>query len=69
MVSSVKLDAHQDLRIPITLKIAAASPLIEVSAAPDQINTENGTLSDSISGRHENDLRETLRHLSQSISN
>jgi hypothetical protein len=48
VVSSVKLDARQDLRIPITLKIAAASTLIEVSAAPDQINTENGTLSDSI---------------------
>jgi hypothetical protein len=44
----VTLEARQDLRIPITLKIAAASTLVEVSAAPDQINTENGTLSDSI---------------------
>jgi len=48
VVSSVTLEARQDLRIPITLTIAAVSTIVEVSDSADQINTENGTLSDSI---------------------
>jgi hypothetical protein len=48
VVSSATLEARQDLRIPITLKIAAASTVVEVNDAAVQINTENGTLSDSI---------------------
>jgi hypothetical protein len=48
VVNSASLEARQDLRIPITLSIAAAKPtVVEVSAASDQINTENGTISDS----------------------
>ena len=48
VVSSATLEARQDLRIPITLTIAAVSTVVEVSDSPDQINTENGTLSDSV---------------------
>jgi len=47
VVSSVALEARQDLRIPITLTIATATTVVEVSDSPDQINTENATLSDS----------------------
>lgn len=47
IVSSAQLDARQDLRIPITLSIAAQSTEVLVSATAEQINTENGTVSDS----------------------
>jgi Carboxypeptidase regulatory-like domain/TonB dependent receptor len=47
VVKSATLEARQDLRIPITLTIADAGTVIEVSSSPDQINTENGTLSDA----------------------
>jgi len=47
VVDSAALEARQDLRIPIKLSIATEATVIQVSAAPDQINTENGTLSDS----------------------
>ncbi len=47
VVSSATLEARQDLRIPVTLTIATATTVVEVSSSPDQINTENGTLSDS----------------------
>lgn len=47
VVSSVQLDARQDLRIPITLTIANQSTVIQVDAAAVQINTENATLGDS----------------------
>jgi hypothetical protein len=48
VVSSATLESRQDLRIPITLKIAIASTVVEVNDSAVQINTENGTLSDSI---------------------
>jgi hypothetical protein len=48
VVSSATLEARQDLRIPMTLKIAAAPTIVEVNDLAVQINTENGTLSDSI---------------------
>jgi hypothetical protein len=47
VVGSATLAARQDLRFPVTLKIAAASTAVVVSASPDQIDTENATLSDS----------------------
>ncbi len=56
VVSSATLDARQDLRIPITLKIAAASTVVEVSDSAVQINTENGTLSDSIENQQITEL-------------
>jgi hypothetical protein len=48
VVNSAALEARQDLRIPITLKIAALSTVVEVSDSAAQINTENATLSNSI---------------------
>jgi hypothetical protein len=47
IVGSAGLEARQDLRIPITLSIATEATFVQVSATPDAINTENGTLSDS----------------------
>jgi Carboxypeptidase regulatory-like domain/TonB dependent receptor len=47
VVDSAALEARQDLRIPITLSIATEATVVQVSAGPDAINTENGTLSDS----------------------
>jgi hypothetical protein len=47
IVSSITLEARQDLRIPITLKIATASTVVEVSDSVNQIDTENATLSDT----------------------
>ena len=46
-VSSAELDARQTLRIDITLSLKSASEVIEVQANPEQVNTENATLSDS----------------------
>ena len=47
IVGSATLEARQDLRMPVTLAIAAEATVVQVNGAPDQINTENGTLSDS----------------------
>jgi hypothetical protein len=44
VVNSATLEARQDLRIPITLKIAAAATVVEVSDLAEQVNTENGTI-------------------------
>jgi hypothetical protein len=46
VVGSATLAPRQELRIPLTLTIAAASTVVEVSASPDQIDTEDATLSD-----------------------
>src|SRR6202041_3121755 len=40
-------EARQDLRLEATLNVAAQMTTVEVSGAADQINTENGTISDS----------------------
>ena len=47
VIGSVSLQARQDLRVPITLTIAAQTTSVQVNATADQINTENATLSDS----------------------
>ena len=47
IVPSASIEARQDLRIPVKLSIATQATVVEVNAAPDQINTENATLSDS----------------------
>ncbi|WP_232298705.1 carboxypeptidase-like regulatory domain-containing protein [Granulicella tundricola] len=47
VVSGISVEARQDLRLAATLNVAAQSTTVEVSAAADQINTENGTISDS----------------------
>jgi hypothetical protein len=56
VVNSAVLEARQDLRIPFTLKIATASTVVEVSDSAVQINTENGTLSDSIENQQITEL-------------
>ena len=56
VVSSVVLEARQDLRIPFILKIATASTVVEVSDSAVQINTENGTLSDSLENQQITEL-------------
>jgi hypothetical protein len=46
-IESVALEARQQLRIPVTLSVKSDATTVQVSASPDQINTENATLSDS----------------------
>jgi hypothetical protein len=48
VVNSATLDARQDLRIPITLKIATAATVVEVSDLAAQVNTENGTIGNAV---------------------
>jgi hypothetical protein len=47
LTSGIVVEARQDLRLAATLNIAAQATTVEVSAGADQINTENGTISDS----------------------
>jgi hypothetical protein len=47
VVSGISVEARQDLRLEATLKVAEQMTTVEVSGAADQINTENGTISDS----------------------
>jgi Carboxypeptidase regulatory-like domain len=47
VVSGISVEARQDLRLGATLNVAAQSTTVEVSGSADQINTENGTISDS----------------------
>jgi hypothetical protein len=44
---NVDLSARQSLRVDITLPLASQATAVEVSAAPEQINTENGTIGDA----------------------
>ena len=46
-VPTAQLEARQDLRIPITLSVAAAATEVTVEATGTQINTEDATLGDS----------------------
>lgn len=47
VMSGISVEARQDLRLEATLNVAAQMTTVEVSGAADQINTENGTISDS----------------------
>lgn len=47
ITSGIVVDARQDLRLAATLNVAAQVTTVEVSAGADQVNTENGTISDS----------------------
>ncbi|HTX77154.1 MAG TPA: carboxypeptidase regulatory-like domain-containing protein, partial [Terracidiphilus sp.] len=48
MVSSAMLESRQELRLPVTLSITAASTTVEVSADAALMNTENGTINHTI---------------------
>jgi hypothetical protein len=47
LTSGIVVEARQDLRLAATLNVASQATTVEVSAGADQINTENGTISDS----------------------
>jgi hypothetical protein len=47
VTAGIVVEARQDLRLAATLNVAAEATTVEVSAAADQINTENGTIGDS----------------------
>jgi hypothetical protein len=47
VTSGITVAARQDLRLSATLNVAAETTTVEVSTGADQINTENGTISDS----------------------
>lgn len=49
VIASVTLDARQELRLPVTLTISQQTTTVEVSADALQVNTENGTISQSMS--------------------
>ena len=49
MVSSATLEARQELRLPVTLSVTAGTTTVEVSADAALMNTENGTLNNTIS--------------------
>ena len=48
VVSSATLEARQELRLPVTLAVTAATTTVEVSADAELINTENGTINNTI---------------------
>lgn len=45
-VASVVLAARQELRVPVTLSVAATNTVIDVQSLPTAINTENGVIAD-----------------------
>jgi hypothetical protein len=47
VVHSAALESRQDLRVPVKLTVASQATVVEVDASQDQVNTENGTISDS----------------------
>ena len=47
IVSYMALESRQDLRIPVKMTVASQATVVEVSAGQEQVNTENGTISDS----------------------
>jgi hypothetical protein len=49
VVSSATLEARQQLRLPVTLSVTAGITTVEVSADMALMNTENATISDTIS--------------------
>src|SRR5271154_6529303 len=47
VISGISVEARQDLRLTVALKIAEQSTTVQVTSGIDQINTENATLDDS----------------------
>jgi Carboxypeptidase regulatory-like domain len=47
VVSAISVEARQDLRLTVSLNIAALSTTVQVTSDATQINTENATLGDS----------------------
>ncbi|MGB6130926.1 MAG: carboxypeptidase regulatory-like domain-containing protein [Acidobacteriaceae bacterium] len=66
VVPSTELDARQDLRVPVTLSVAAQATTVEVSADAAQMNTENGTVADTLSEQNVTELPMNARAVSSS---
>jgi len=66
VVNGTQLDARQDLRIPVTLNIAANATTIEVNAEAAALNTENGTVSNTLAQQEVTDLPMNSRAVSSS---
>ena len=49
VVSSATLEARQELRLPITLTVTSGTTTVQVSADAALMNTENGTINNTIS--------------------
>jgi len=47
VVNGINVEARQDVRLTVTLKIASQATTVEVSASADQINSENAAIGDS----------------------
>ena len=60
------LDARQELRINLTFSVASQVQTVEVSAAAEQINTENGTISNSLQNNQLTELPLNARAVSTS---
>ena len=50
LVSGITLASRQDLRVTLTMKVAAQATTVEVSPSEAEINTENATISDMQTG-------------------
>jgi hypothetical protein len=46
-LDGISLDARQDLRVSVTLAVSTDATEVDVTAGPDQINTEDASISDS----------------------
>jgi hypothetical protein len=47
ILTGISVETRQDLRLTVSLNVAAESTTVEVTSGADQINTENATLGDS----------------------
>jgi hypothetical protein len=66
VVPDVQLEARQELRLPVTLSLAAATTTIEVQADAAQVNTENGTVSNTLAEQEVTQLPMNARAVSSS---
>jgi len=66
VVSSITLEARQELRLPVTLTVTGGSTTVEVTADAALTNTENGTINDTISNEEITQLPINSRSVSSS---
>jgi len=66
IVPSATLEARQELRLPIALTVAGEATTVEVSAGGADINTENGTVSNTLSNEEVTQMPMNSRAVSSS---
>jgi len=66
VVPSTALEARQELRLPLTLAVSAETTTVEVVAEGQLVNTENGTLNDTIRNEDITQLPINTRSVSSS---